>query len=464
MSYGEKMGAVVALVGRIVDLAASLLPLAPQFSQDDRKRIQTLAGNIATIKADLWAERVPSPARSADGLYSNAVPLLGELEKTVGMISEVFAGSQSLSAYAPLPAGHAPPARLLAPDAFTNPEHMKFAVKGCLATSLCYFIYLSLAWPGISTAVTTCFLTALSTVGSSHQKQVLRITGALVGGALGMLAQIFVLPSVDSIAGFTFLFLVVTFAAAWFITSGPRLSYFGVQLAYAFYIINLSDFKIQTSLTLGRDRVIGILLGLAIMWLVFDQLWGAPAGVEMKRAFISLLRTLAKLAREPLSRSLQIAIEQSYALRETVNSGFNKVRALADAVWFEFGPTRQQDLTWRGRILGWQAQLRVLFIGCVALLKYRLQLPGFELPDSVSPGQQEFEQCLARTLDGMADRLQGKTSEGTQGLERAFGRLRDSVRSTASAPAQGMLASNATTFLTLAQRLTDLAVSLDKEF
>ena len=69
---------------------------------------------------------------------------------------------------------------------------------------------------------------------------------------MGMFAQIFILPSVDSIVGFTFLLLVVSFTAAWFISSGPRLSYFGVQLAYAYFIVNVSDFKIQTSL---RDSV-----------------------------------------------------------------------------------------------------------------------------------------------------------------------------------------------------------------
>jgi len=332
LNYGEHMGAVVALVGRAVDVAAGLMQLSPQFSKDDRKRLRALADNLATIRADLQAERVPRPIRLADNARFNSVPLLGELEKTVGLIPEVFAGLQSLSAYAPLPPGHAPPARLLVADAFTNPEHVKFALKGCVAASLCYVIYTSLAWPGISTAVITCFLTALTTIGASHQKQVLRITGALAGGAAGLLAQIFILPSVDSITGFTLLFLVFTFPAAWLITSGPRLSYFGVQFAYAFYFINLSEFTIQTSLTIPRDRVAGILLGLAIMWLVFDQLWGAPAIVEMRSAFLSLVRALARLAREPLSKNLPVAIEQTYALRETVNNDFNKVRALADGV------------------------------------------------------------------------------------------------------------------------------------
>ena len=164
-------------------------------------------------------------------------------------------------------------------------------------------IYNAIAWPGISTAVTTCLLTALSTIGSSRQKQLLRITGAVVGGfLLGMGSQIFILPYLDSIAGFVVLFVAVTALSSWFMTSSPRLSYFGIQVALAFFLVNVSEFKMQTSLAAARDRVVGILLGLFMMWLVFDQLWGAPAAIEMRRTFISNLRLLAQLAREPLSQ------------------------------------------------------------------------------------------------------------------------------------------------------------------
>src|SRR6266487_4430407 len=221
-------------------------------------------------------------------------------------------------------------------------------------------------------------------------------------------SQVFILPYLDSIGGFTLLFITVTIVAAWIATSGPRLSYFGIQLALAFYLINLQEFKIETSLTVARDRVVGILLGLCIMWLVFDQLWSAPTAVEMRKTFISLFRLLAQLAREPVSSNQSVAIERSYSLRETINSRFNQVRALADALWFEFGPSRQQDLALRSRILGWQAQLRMLFISCVALVKYRLRFPGFELPEPVRRAENEFEESLAHTLDGMADRLEGK--------------------------------------------------------
>jgi uncharacterized membrane protein YccC len=130
----------------------------------------------------------------------------------------------------------------------------------------------------------------------------LRILGAMFGGfVLGMGSQIFILPHLDSIGGFALLFVAVTALSAWFMTSSPRLSYFGIQIAVAFYLINVSEFKMQTSLEVARDRVVGILLGLFAMWLIFDKLWGVPAARELKETFLSNLRLLAQFAREPES-------------------------------------------------------------------------------------------------------------------------------------------------------------------
>jgi multidrug resistance protein MdtO len=136
-----------------------------------------------------------------------------------------------------------------------------------------------------------------------------------------------------------------------------------------------------------------------MMWLAFDQLWGAPAVVEMKKALISTLRLLAQFTREPLSKDLRVAAERSYSLRETINKNFNNVRAYADGVVFEFGPSRELHLEWRDRIVRWQTELRLLFLTRIALWKYRAQLPGFELPEAVRTAEQEFDSRLANTLN-----------------------------------------------------------------
>jgi multidrug resistance protein MdtO len=233
-----------------------------------------------------------------------------------------------------------------------------------------------------------------------------------VGGLLiGIGSEIFILPHLDSIGGFTIFFILVMALVSWFMTSSPRLSYFGFQIAVVFCLINLQEFARQTSLAAARDRIVGVGLGLCMMWLVFDRLWSAPIAVEMKKTFISSLRLLAQLAREPVSKDPKVAVGRTYSLREMINSSFDQVRALADALLFEFGPSRQQDLALRSRIVRWQPRLRMLFITRLTLWRYRVGLPGFELPAPVATAQQEFDEGLADVVDRMADRLEGKASE-----------------------------------------------------
>jgi multidrug resistance protein MdtO len=353
---------------------------------------------------------------------------------------------------------------LFAPNAVVNPEHLRFAAKGCLAASASYVIYNAVAWPEISTALTTCLVTALSTIGASHQKQILRIAGAIVGEFLfGMGSQIFILPHLDSIGGFAILFALVTALSSWFLTSSPRLSYFGLQAALAFYLVHLQEFKIQTSLKVARDRVVGILLGLFMMWLVFDRLWGAPAAVEMKRRFISSLRLVAQFAREPVSNDLRIATVRSVTLRETINADLGKVRDLADGVLFEFGPSRRRDLELRSHIRRWQPQLRALFIMRITSLQYRLQLPGFELPESVRLRHQAYDEHSARMLEEMADRIEHDASRPQNSVERSHELLNITVQGIPAEESGQLPSGRAQSFVAVLRAIDGLTTSLASE-
>ncbi|HXP44036.1 MAG TPA: FUSC family protein [Candidatus Acidoferrales bacterium] len=460
--YTAQMSGVVALVGRLVDIAASLTQLSLQPSSSDQNQLRNLAMTLASIRTDLIKRRIPvSVEFSPNYKHSRRVPLLCEMENVVTLIPQALTGSRSMEEYFLL-SDDTPRLKIVVPDALVNPEHFKFAVKGCVAASVSYIIYNSIAWPGISTAVTTCLLTALSTIGVSRQKQMLRFSGALIGGfVIGIGSQIFILPNLDSIAGFTVLFILVTALSSWFMTCSPRLSYFGLQVALAFYLINVQEFAVQTSLSVARDRVVGILLGLFIMWLVFDQLWGSPSAVEMERIFISNLRLLAQLVREPLPGTERTW--RSYSLRETINGNFDSVRSLADGVLFDLRSSRQQDLALRSRIRQWQPPLQTFLVTRLLLLKFRLQLPGFELPPAVRAAQREFDNHLATRLDGMADRLEGKASEGKDDFEHAFEGLEKTVRSCCSNGPQGLLAPELQAFLALSRSINNVTSSLHNE-
>jgi multidrug resistance protein MdtO len=457
----QQMGAVVALIGRLVDLTANLAHFANLIPEPDRKRISEVAERIARIRKDLVNGSVPRLTEVGEDKTPSALPLLNELEKTVSLIPDAFAGSPALSVLGLPPAENRDRAVAVSYSALFKSEHVKFGLRGCLAASLCYTIYNALFWPEIATAVTTCFLTALTTIGASRQKQILRFAGALIGGGIGIGVQVLILPYIDSIGAFTILFGVIISVSAWFATSSPRLAYFGVQVAVAFCLINLQEFKIQTSLAVARDRAVGVLLGLIMMWLFFDQLWSIPAGLAMKEEFVANLRLLAKLAREPIAMDIRIAIERSYELRERINAQFDKIRSLADGVLFEFGANRQQDLALRDRVRRWQPELRTLFILRIASLKYRLQLQGFDLPLAIQHFQNEFDECSARTLDNMAAWIESNgVRRGSASLDSS--ELRGRALRARWADESPLLEEHQS-FRTLIRRIENITTSLNEE-
>ena len=459
--YREQMGGVVALVGSLVDLATALTELRFEPSGVDREHLRYLAATVAVVRTDLLERRIPASIAVNTEAEPHRVPLLREMENTIALIPQAFAGARSIDEYQAPPA-EMPRSKLIAADAFINPDHLKFALKGWFAVSACYIIYNSIDWPGMGVPVMlSCYLTALSTIGATRQRQVLRFAGFVVGGiVIGMSSQMFILPHVDSIAGFTVLLMLVTALAAWFMTSSPRLSFFGLQLGAVFYVIHMQKFAMETSLAVARDRVAGVFLGLLMMWLIFDQLWRAPAGVEMQKGFISTLRLLAQFAREPISADVRSAMRRTSSLHDTINTRFDNVRALADGVLLEFGPSRPRDLVLRDRIRRWTPQLRALFLMRNASMKYRLRLPGFVLPEDVLASLQAYDECSARLLENIADRMEGKTLPGSPVSADSFALLEQIQESCRVDESRLLLAGQGGTFVPLLRQIERLTSRL----
>src|SRR5208337_2833631 len=133
--FSAEMGGVAAMVGRLVDLAANLTHSSFELSASDQTRFRNLASAVITIRDELMNKRSPDPVQfNDDGQAANHFPLLGEMEHTVTLIPLGFAASRSIHQYLPSPDDNPRP-MLLAPGALTDPEHLRFALKGCLAAS-----------------------------------------------------------------------------------------------------------------------------------------------------------------------------------------------------------------------------------------------------------------------------------------------------------------------------------------
>jgi multidrug resistance protein MdtO len=367
--------ALISIAGRLVGLAANLERTPPQPSDDDAIRLRALSERLGAIRMELRESGAISASPPAlEGQPSSSFPMLQEMERTVAVIPQVFQpyevvnGSQNAS-------GRNWWGAPFLPDAFHNPEYQRFAFAGCLAASLCYVLYNALDWPGIgTTSVLTCIVTALSTIGNSLQSQFLRLAGFVVGGLiLGISAQILILPGIDSIFGFALFFAAATAIAAWFATSSPRLSYFGAQIALAFYFVNLQDAQIQTDLTIARDKVLGVLLGILAMGFIFDRFGTKSDAERLQKLLVRNIRLLAQLGVCPVIRDRAIAVSQISRLRSQINENFVSLESQMDAVRFEFEfrRRREQDVAEWERIQRAQPALRSIFLLELTLLAHR---------------------------------------------------------------------------------------------
>lgn len=177
-------------------------------------------------------------------------------------------------------------------DALTNPVYQHFALKTTGAAILCYLIYTALDWQDIHTAMVTCYVAALGTTGETLHKLTLRIIGCLVGAAMGILSIIFLIPHMTSIGELMVLVFIGILAAAWVSSGSERISYAGVQIGLAFLLTTLQGFGPDVQVSVATDRVIGILLGNTVLFLVFTRVWPVSAIETVQRKLSEVLDTL----------------------------------------------------------------------------------------------------------------------------------------------------------------------------
>ena len=181
------------------------------------------------------------------------------------------------------------------PDAFTNPEHVYYALKTTAAAMLCYVIYLLLDWPGIHTCFITCYIVSLGTTAETIEKLALRISGALIGAGIGLAAIVFLLPHLTSIGSLLIVVFVASLVSAWVAAGSPRISYVGYQMAFAFFLSVIQGPSPAFDLTTARDRVIGIMLGNVVAYLIFANIWPVSVIRRIDPGIVSLLRRLVDL-------------------------------------------------------------------------------------------------------------------------------------------------------------------------
>ena len=417
----------ISLVGRLVDLTIAfhdqLGSREPSNRSRDSERVKCLIDCLRWVSTALDCRGHATSCPSIDGENATGPFWISELEHTT---QDLVLSLSSDAAGKPESVEQKDHQQVpwLAPDAFQNPEHLRYALKGCVAATLCYIFMNAVAYQGIRTALVTCFITSLTSTGASRQKQLLRLIGAVLGGlVLGVGGQALVLPMLDGIAGFTIFFVAVTGLSAWVATSSTRLSYLGIQMALAFYLINLQEPYPQTNLAIGRDRVLGIGLGLIAMWLIFDIVGAKSAVMAMRDILKENLDSLAELVE--LSH-LEKATERQRMrnLRDKISVNFGLLNAQADGVLFETGERRLHDLEERAKLLNFQTHFRELFFLEVGLKQCRVDTDEREFTPESARVQLTLSALTAQKLRLVARGLDARrtvsSSPNLPNAQRSF--------------------------------------------
>jgi multidrug resistance protein MdtO len=297
--------AIRALLDALVILEALPDDLPDALRAELASRLRACRHAIGSDSARTMDESLAAPSQFVDTSIEQAPAVIA----LFGTLSVLLA---AISRPAPPPDAtkkQHPPRRPFVADTFSNPVHWQFALKTTMAVMISYAIYTLLDWPGMRTAVVTCFFVALGSLGETVHKLLLRLSGAVIGGLIAGLCIVFVLPHLTDIGQLCLLIAAVSVGAGWIATSSELLSYAGLQIAFAFFLGVLQGYAPATDLTVLRDRIAGILLGNIVITIVFSSFWPQSARSGIRAAVAETLRAIAEVIRRPAEEARMRTVE-----------------------------------------------------------------------------------------------------------------------------------------------------------
>jgi multidrug resistance protein MdtO len=333
--------ATIAASEHLVTATASLeLRQSYPLTENDMACAKILLAEIEHLRAAL---QVPDPvlAPNDSAGIPATLPQLRELQFAArsfrdGLIGQRPADQVSLSKPAKKP--------LFVADAFTNPSYVRFALKVTLAAMACYFIYSGLNWPGISTAFITCCFIALENTGATMRRGWLRLTGCALGGLFGFLSLVFLVPHMESIVSLILLIAVGSAFAGWIAAGTDRISYAGLQAAFAFYLCIFQGFAPEVNFVTIRDRLVGIVLGVTVSSIVFHYIWPEHAVDRLRATLARVLRNLSGLLLIPkIGASVQAEKVAADKARGEITKDLDNTLRLSELIVFENAKTDTPD-------------------------------------------------------------------------------------------------------------------------
>lgn len=417
-------------VNRLVELACMLGASDPEpLSDRERGRLQAVRLACARLIDALDRDRLVlhAPRGQGGAVDAGAGPTAVMLQEMERYLAQIATALDGLADPAPPKALEKKGAhRLLVQDAFRNPVYLQYAVKVTAAAMLCYILYSLVDWNGIHTCVITCAVVALTSAGATIHKATLRIVGALIGGGLAIAADVYVVPHLESIGGLLLLITPVAAVSAWVLSGSERISYCGLQIAFAFFLCILHGYGPSfdsTDIPVIRDRLVGIVLGISVMAVFFRTIWPESAAAQMRESLAKSLRAGSELLATRRAATPDAAVGGAGSAdadeRAAVFENLATAGRLSEFVVFE-PPTSEANAS--ASVTGLLANAQAVGIAAVQLADVRQS----DLALADGSGKRISRACdkaAAFVLRKMADTLDGPTEEHIAAAHRSGARV-----------------------------------------
>jgi hypothetical protein len=310
---------------------------------------------------------------------------------------------------------------LFVADAFTNPTYIRFALKVTLAAMTCYLIYTGLNWPGISTAFITCCFIALENTGATMRKGWLRLIGCSLGGLFGFLAIIFLVPHMESIVSLILLVAVGSALAGWVAAGTDRVSYAGLQAAFAFYLCIFQGFAPEVNFVTIRDRLVGIVLGITVSSIVFHYIWREHAIDRLRATLARVLRNLSNLLLIPkIGASIEAEGKTADKIRGEITKDLDDTLRLSELIVFENSKTDAPDSLSPSDLERLASHTQALCLMTTALLRKTKLEEWHRLEESVQQAETVLRSSAAAQLQDVAAFIETGQPPKPNGIESNF--------------------------------------------
>jgi Fusaric acid resistance protein family len=294
------------------------------YGQTPSPAVSRLQSSLAALDARVIEVRPAYLATTGAPELSNFSSFLTCLRSVCRLIDRPL--DESAVSGPPAPATEAP----------LDPATVRYCLKVAVALVVGYVIGLMSQRPDLSTIMTTVIITALPTYGAAARKMILRVTGAIVGGAIVVLMVIVVSPNFETLPAYVIAIFLALVVSGYTGQSSERFAYAGKQIGTV-VMLTFAGLSPSVAVEAPLWRLWGILIGTLVVLIVSLTLWPEYAANFLP----SRLRQLLKLTLA-LAPGTVVDVSAIRRLETDLNGVLEQTLAVADDARLE-GHTSKLD-------------------------------------------------------------------------------------------------------------------------